>query len=137
MPEVRYRVIGRGEPRPWIRLWLKLGDQEIPVPGIVDSGADRSSVPLRLAPSLGFAYEASDPKTGGGVGGPYTYFEATNKVAVRSEVGVFFLDRPNLNPVLPFLLLGRSDFFAAFRITFDQRQMKMLIDTYGAPATTN
>jgi hypothetical protein len=102
----------------------------VPLLAIVDSGADKSAVPLRLASSIGLTYDPNDPRTGWSAGGPYTYFEALNRIGVRTEAGLFMLDRPSLNPVLPFALFGRLDFFAAYKVTFDQREMAMLIEPH-------
>lgn len=65
-------------------------------------------------------------------GGVYEQFEATNSVTAQSEVGDIVLDHPSLNAHLPLVLLGRSDFFMQYRVTFDQRSMCMRVESHTA-----
>ena len=60
-----------------------------------------------------------------GAGGPYREYEASGDVVLASEVGAIGLARPSINPALPFILLGRRDFFDGRRVCFDQRRARM------------
>ena len=130
---VPYRVRpGEDVPRPWLRVWFLVDGRKIEVPAIVDSGADGSVVPLDLASAVGLTYDPAKPLEAQGAGGAYRQFRAANRLAIESEVGPISLDRPSLNPYLKVMLLGRSDFFLAYRVRFDQRAMVMEIEPYVA-----
>lgn len=88
--------------------------------GIIDSGADYSMLPMQLAVDIGLKYDQNDPRDMLGVGGltPKGAFVAIDDLTIRSEIGEIPLRRPWLVPSLPIILLGRSDFFATFRVDF-------------------
>lgn len=55
--------------------------------------------------------------------------EAEGDVVLDSEIGPIELTRPSINDALPFVLLGRRDFFDGRRVCFDQRAGHMEIET--------
>jgi hypothetical protein len=95
---------------------------------LVDSGADGSAVPLDVARRLNIAYDPNNVRVGFGAGGPFTEQQAAGDVVVSSEIGPIVLRQPSINATLPFILLGRRDFFEERRICFDQRRGRMEIE---------
>ncbi len=137
MPAVTipYSIVGKGEPVPLLKFWVRVNNLEMPFVAMVDSGADRSTVPYRLAGTLKLKFDANVTKTGLSAGGPYTYYPTTNSIFVRTEVGMFRMERPHLNPNLKLFLFGRCDFFASFRVTLDQKALTMTIERYADEGT--
>lgn len=131
---IRYRVAPNDPtPKPFLRVWFE-GKPPIRVAALVDSGADRSAIPLHLAIAVGVTYDPAKPTLSQGAGGKFEQFEATSEVLLQSEIGPIKLDRPTLNGHIPLILLGRNDFFASYRVKFDQRAGLMEIEPYGAVA---
>lgn len=97
------------------------------VPALVDSGADGSSLPLRIAQGLGVEYDPARRRVASGAGGEFLEYVAEHDVALESELGTLTLKTPSLNAELPFILLGRQDFFEGRRVCFDQRRLRMEI----------
>ena len=95
------------------------------LPALVDSGADSSSLPLEVARRLKVSYDPGRIRIGSGAGGAFAEYEADGEVALESEIGSITLTKPSINAVLPFILLGRRDFFEGRRICFDQRRLRM------------
>jgi hypothetical protein len=130
-----------GEPLLVVALTIDVGnppDPALPVVfvlGCVDSGADRTLLPLSTARRLGIKANqlTLDPGTSGGVGSTFNTWSST--VPIRGVVaaildpakgpepwGPGFAMNPaftNLQPE-PSTLLGRADFFQAFSISFDE-----------------
>lgn len=106
--------------RPYLRIAVPIQEQWVATLGIIDSGADYSMFPMQLAVDIGLKYDQNDPKDMLGVGGltPKGAFVAVDGLIIRSEIGEITLRQPWLVPSLPIILLGRSDFFAAFRVDF-------------------
>jgi hypothetical protein len=130
---IPYRILGKGAPMPLLTIHVTIDGQDVPFPGLVDSGSDRSAVPEILAATLGLQWDPNDPKQGLSSGGAYGYFRAANSIFVRTEVGIFRMDRPNVNAKLDkfgILILGRTDFFASFRIVFDHKGLTMSFERY-------
>jgi hypothetical protein len=111
----------------------------MPLYGLVDSGSDESSFPLRLGVALGFTYDGTkEPLTGDGAGGSFEYFPATNGIEFQSEIGAVRIDRPSLLRGGPNEIgLGRQDFFAAFTVKFDERNLLMELEPYEKPKRRN
>ena len=102
----------------------------------MDSGADISLLPLEWSPRLGPATATRNEQlieTASGAGRLVVYgvsievvvhgFDAIVPIAAAFADGV------------PFMLLGRADFFRAFRVVFDERAQTLTLDEYddGAP----
>lgn len=96
--------------------------QVIPHYALVDSGASRSMVPLKIARSVGLQFDETVEQEGLGVGGTFPFYEATNRLQIMTEAGPLTLERPMICAKPGFMLLGREDFFQWYRVTFDQRQ---------------
>lgn len=95
---------------------------------MVDSGADASSLPFDVADALNVAYYPH-PRVGFGAGGAFDEHEAVDDVVLVSEIGAIVLTRPSINAALPFVLLGRRDFFEGRRVCFDQHGQRIEIET--------
>lgn len=130
MATIPYRLLpGDPTPKPLLRVTLP-GRPPVIVAALVDSGADRSAIPLGLARAVGIPYDPAKPIQSRGAGGTFDQFEATAEVLLESEIGPIRLDRPTLNDHIPFILLGRDDFFRAYVVRFDQRAMTMEFQPY-------
>ena len=99
------------------------------LPALVDSGADGSALPLWVAQELRVPFDRSRQRTAWSAGGSFIEYEAETDVVLRSEIGPIALTRPSINDALPFVLLGRRDFFDGRRVCFDQRRARMEIET--------
>ncbi len=105
--------------RPYLRVQLPIKGQWVSTIAIIDSGADYSMLPLPVARDMGLHYDPSDPKDMTGIAGMMKgAFIAQDDLTVRSEAGEFSLRKPWLAELLPIILLGRSDFFAQFKVEF-------------------
>lgn len=99
--------------------------------GVVDSGCDSSTFPAEWARALGIDLHGADcvtqqGSTAGGVIKQHFY---------KPGLDILFLGRKihlaaAFNPGLPVILLGRQDFFACFKITFDQRANAFTVESY-------
>ena len=130
-----YRQLALEDPlRPLVPVQIRYGDALVNARGLVDSGADRSLFSAGLAPALGIDLShLPAPRVGSarGVGG------AESVVAVdvqMSVVGVRFSARIHFSSAwsTEFGLLGRADFFRAFRVAFDERAETFFFDPYNA-----
>lgn len=65
-----------------------------------------------------------------GAGGLYQEWQATADVELELGFGKLTLEKPALNLALPYILLGRRDFFAQYRVCFDQRALAMEIEAF-------
>lgn len=104
---------------------------------IVDSGADKSLFPKGLMTALGIddATECSDvPGTAADglvnyrewAGGPKNWNGGklkTNVMGVDLSLNAWFAG-------CPIILLGREDFFAHFKVTFDERKKQFRLEAY-------
>lgn len=101
---------------------------------LVDSGADVSLMPLEWVQRLRFAQEHAVEQlveTASGAGTVATYDDVVRLTIARTRrsvnVGAVFAD-------VPFMLLGRADFFRAFRVLFDERGRTVTLTEYDAVA---
>ena len=100
---------------------------------MVDSGAYRSSLPLQIARDLGLVDEelVEDPSGGFGVGSHFRLWTTT--IPIRAGISLFEpsadgSSQPwgpgfSLSPAFtehPAFLLGRADFFRAFKVMFEE-----------------
>lgn len=102
----------------------------VPVPAIVDSGADHSFIPISLASTLGIDLaqcQREDCNTAGGVSTQYIW-----QAGLDAEVQAMGMNihLKTAFSETPFVLLGREDFFKTFKITFDQRASKFTLELY-------
>jgi len=108
-------------------------DPLVEVPALVDSGAYRSSFPLRIAHDLGIEQHelVEDPAGGVGVGSHFRVW--TTPVPIRAGIALFESASdgtrqpwgPGFTLTPAFIeheafLLGRADFFRAFTVMFEE-----------------
>lgn len=74
-------------------------------------------------------YDPRRTRVASGAGGAFVEHEADADIVLNSEIGPIALTRPSINDALPFVLLGRRDFFDGRRVCFDQRRARMEIET--------
>jgi len=104
----------------------------VPVPGLIDSGADESCFPLEYAATLGVDIkecEESECRTAGGPTKQYKWdkpleVQLQTMKNMRIEVSATFVKG------LDVTLLGRSDFFTVFKVDFDEREQRFWLEPY-------
>lgn len=104
---------------------------KIPVPGLIDSGADSSMFPIEWAGHLGVDLSScreEDCSTAGGVV-KHHIWDAGLEAEVQAlghkiRLNAAFCDG------LPVVILGRNDFFAAFKVAFDQQAQTFTLEKY-------
>jgi hypothetical protein len=111
-----------------VTVLIRAGGEQTQVPGIVDSGADRTLLPVSVAVQLGIRDELIKyPRSAGGAAGDgFEIWRAPGKIEGRVVAKYLSGKRlwgPKLflDPVFAATeeaLFGRADFFAAFTITF-------------------
>lgn len=103
------------------------------IAGVVDSGADRTLLPKRLAADLGVSSEDLEPTPEGSGGAGGAWFPTwVIPYAIKAQVVVQFPAPRDVEPWGPTFdltpefaadtvpLFGRADFFEAFTVTLDQ-----------------
>jgi len=114
--------------RPWVELYI--GGLSIRYYGLVDSGSDYSVIPHDLARRIGVEYDESQPGEGEAAGGQsFRYWEATNQLAIQTEVGGLTFDGAMVADEGDFIL-GRHDFFRRYRVTFNERAQELEVEPF-------
>jgi hypothetical protein len=96
--------------------------------GLVDSGADSSAFPLWMMKRFRiFKNQCKKEKfeTSGGEGVQWIYPENLKATIFGRD-----LELTAIFTETPIALLGREDFFSAFRVVFDERALTLTIDPY-------
>ena len=100
-----------------------------PVVGLIDSGADRTCLPLGYAALMGYQAEQLELRRGQQVGGSLNMWEAmapARAIVVGLPKPEFEL-RPTFVEGSTTPLWGREDFFATFGVSFDERAQQFTI----------
>jgi hypothetical protein len=101
-----------------------------PTLGLVDSGADCSNFPAQWAKALGIDLDndcdVSQGNTAGGLADQYVYEPGINAVIMGRKIHLNAVFRP----MLPIIILGREDFFAEYKVSFDQRGPSFRVESY-------
>jgi hypothetical protein len=112
-----------------VKVTNRKGPVELPTFAVVDSGADCSAIPTKVAEELGVSIERDcSKKTGMSAAGDspqYIYspgFEA-EVLGRRFELEAVFMDTP-------VMLLGQGDFFSQFRASFDWQAQTFTLEPY-------
>ena len=112
--------------RPWLELYI--GGLPTRYYGLVDSGSDYSVIPRELARRIGVQYDESKPDEGEAAGGQsFTFWEATNQLAIQTEVGGLTFDEAMVADEGDFIL-GRHDFFRRYRVSFNELAQEFEIE---------
>jgi hypothetical protein len=120
-------VLGDDVARPYVMCAAPVPAEDR-FPALVDSGADGSSLPLALARRLHVAFDPARTQVAYGAGGSFVHHEAEGDVVLASEIGPITLTKPSISAALPFILLGRRDFFEGRRVCFDQRGQRLEVE---------
>jgi hypothetical protein len=114
---------------------VRYGDREVAARALVDSGADVSLLPLEWSSRLGLATATRTEQlieTAGGASRLVVY-DVSVEVVVRGY-GAMIPIAATFADEVPFMLLGRADFFRAFRVAFDERAQTLTLDKYDGDA---
>jgi len=116
--------------RPRITTQVKTDTIELEIFALLDSGADRTIIPMHLAEIL--KLPIGQPTYSSGIGGLVSGYESTinltfldinGKRAKINDIPVFVL--PNLQE----FVIGRTHIFDLFRIIFEQFNRTILLDS--------
>jgi hypothetical protein len=114
--------------RPMADVLLSANGISIETSMYIDSGADVSVIPLSLGLSLGFAHSEGTIQEMKGFGTEIPYIKKTIKMRIGENpldvmiAWALIEDIPSL--------LGRKDVFDAFKITFIQREKKVIFEPW-------
>ena len=123
----RYKKIDSGivaEPLVQVKVRAKYGWQ--PLWFLMDSGADTSSMTIKLARLLGLSFEYKKTELQGVGSEPtYGYFGEMDLMLGKEtiKVSTYFLESKN-----DILLLGRMDLFNHFNILFDNQKKETVFE---------
>ncbi|MDP3013925.1 MAG: hypothetical protein Q8M92_06765 [Candidatus Subteraquimicrobiales bacterium] len=120
--------------QPFITLELRFGGRKIKTEALVDSGATVSIFKRELASFLGLPIKEAKEDESGAAGGtefkvlyfPGYALEGQFKKR-KFPLGAVFYKKSDPNAIN---LLGRNDFFRAFKVIFDQRANKFDLIPY-------
>lgn len=115
---------------PGLPLILRGPSARIPVVALVDSGADSSIFPLEIAAHLGIDLgqcRREDCTTAAGPSTQHIWEPGLDAQVQAMNVTVHLRGAFSETPVG---LLGREDFFDAFRVSFDHRRQTFRLEAY-------
>lgn len=104
---------------------------ELRIFGLVDSGADISSIPRSMAEIIGLDLDDATVKTTRSASGEFSTYRTTMYLEIiykekRVGVGLVEVAVPKTDPkaenVEEHILIGRRGFFDKYRVTFDEAQ---------------
>jgi hypothetical protein len=101
------------------------------MPGLLDSGADNSMFPLAWATHLGIdpaSCREEECSTAAGMTKQYIWPDGLDAEILALGKTVHL--SACFSEGLPVVLLGREDFFAEFRVGFDQRSQTFTLQSY-------
>lgn len=97
--------------------------------GLVDSGCDRSALPSAWAKHLGIDLDECDEspaRTAGGLTTNFVHAPGIDVVILGQQITL----QASFNSTLPWVLLGREDFFRHFRVAFHHRDQQLTLQLY-------
>ena len=107
-------------------VWLKKGKGWVEFHPYIDSGADVILIPLSLGELLGFKVEGEKIDEIGGVRGAVPVIYKRWEIKIGSQTLPVLLAWALLEEVPP--LLGRADVFDFYKITFLQKEGKIIFE---------
>jgi hypothetical protein len=119
----------RGQYYPIVPVTLRHGDHEIRTEALVDSGASVSTFQGDLASVLGLTLEVGEKIYLQGIGGRVLGYAHRVGLTIGSEQILCKIVFSN-ELISSVNLLGRADFFEHFFITFDERNRKLVLNSY-------
>lgn len=112
--------------RPIADIWFKKGNSWIECHPYIDSGADVTLIPLSLGELLGFKAENEKIEEIGGIKGAVPVIYKNWKIKIADKTLSVLIAWALIEEVPP--LLGRTDIFDHFRITFLQKEEKIIFE---------
>lgn len=103
-----------------VTFWHSTGER-IDTLILIDSGADLSMIPKRIAQSLGIDFESCPKGVTGGVGGKTNVVMSAISIRFGHGKETYELEIPVQIPIkkeIPYPLLGREPFFRFFDVSF-------------------
>lgn len=114
--------------RPIADVWVKTsGNLWLEFHPYIDSGADFTMIPLSLGRLIGFKVDNNKIKKIGGIQGSVPVIFVKNKIKIGSleiDACLAWCQIENVPP-----LLGRTDIFDTFDVTFKQNEKKILFQS--------
>lgn len=110
--------------RPVADIWLKKGRGWVECHPYIDSGADITLIPLSLGKLLGFKIEDGKIEEIGGIRGAVPVVYKKWQIKIGEKTLAIPLAWALIEEVPP--LLGRSEVFDYFQITFRQKEGKII-----------
>ncbi|MBM3209494.1 hypothetical protein FJZ40_04365 [Candidatus Shapirobacteria bacterium] len=112
--------------RPIADVWLKRGNTWVEFHPYIDSGADVTLIPLSLGELLGFKIGGEKIEEIGGIRGGVPVIYKNWQIKLGEKVLPILIAWALVEEVPP--LLGRTDVFDFFRITFLQKERKIIFE---------
>jgi Aspartyl protease len=113
---------------------VRTGNMSPATRALVDSGADSSMFPLDWAARLGIDVQndcvESENNTAGGKTKTYYYPPGIDAVVMGQKTHLY----ATFGATLDILILGREDFFARFKVSFDQQAKTFTLEPYPSAA---
>lgn len=129
MPRITGTQTAPGVFAPMLMFDIEINGARATLPGILDSGADRTIVPLEYVEPAGVVFANLPPPTGIsiGAGGKFEARVCRGKIAFR---GIPVCDEFLVasGGCLPMALLGRSDFMVKFSVRFNWHRKPPTVD---------
>lgn len=108
---------------PRVLVYVRIDGHEIPLHGLVDSGAYTCLISKELAPDFGIDLSTCQKTNVSGIGGKgQVAYVTTAKIKMidfdgyEFETPIIFADTPSS------LLLGQADFFTNFKVVFEKQK---------------
>ena len=125
-----YRPGSDGHPRPYLWLTLKglRGGPEVPIVGLVDTGADKSVLPIDYAQLLGYKVEDLSPVEVGQVEGSASAWDAQRpcEAFVNGVPAVKFQIQPLFVATLD-ALWGRADLMMTYVVSVSEKDQELAL----------
>lgn len=131
-----YGAIG-GELRPVLPIIVHTAHSHIPFRALVDSGADYSIIPASYATILGVDLDKcrDEPCRTAAGAGTIKIHDTPFEGEVQA-MRIRFAMKAAFNEHASVVLLGREDFFKAFKVAFDHRALAFTLESYDFPPAT-
>jgi hypothetical protein len=127
---IGYRDFGQGGPRPYLVMHVTgINGRSGRLWGLVDSGADRTSMPFGFATLMGYGPQDLTVQQGLGAGGTFTCYVAhALSTAIVPEIpGPVVSFAPMFVQGSKTVLWGRTDFMSRFDVTILERSSQFSI----------
>lgn len=114
--------------RPVVDVWFKKENNWVEFHPYIDSGADITLIPFSLGKLFGFRPEGEKIEEIGGIRGAVPIIYKKWKIKIGEKIFPILLAWALIEEVPP--LLGRADVFDTFKITFIQKEGKIIFEEF-------